>query len=133
MRLLGALRPGGAAAPPKDSVEKPTAAQIKKSITPDGLVSFEDGKSYKTLRRHLTIRGLTPEAYRAKYGLPVDYPMTAPSYSAQRSALAKSLGLGQFRRGAAADATEDGQTSEKAAPAKRRGRPSGQSKASAAA
>ncbi|WP_197430543.1 MucR family transcriptional regulator, partial [Methylobacterium sp. CCH5-D2] len=60
--------------------------------------SFEDGKPYKTLRRHLTLRGLTPEAYREKWGLPRDYPMTAPSYSAQRSELARALGLGQQRR-----------------------------------
>lgn len=83
-------------------VEKQTPAQIKKSITSDALISFEDGKPYKTLRRHLTLRGLTPEAYRAKYGLPADYPMTSASYSAQRSELARSLGLGQQRRKAAA-------------------------------
>jgi predicted transcriptional regulator len=58
-------------------VEKLTPAQIRKSITPNALISFEDGKPYKTLRRHLTIRGLTPEAYRQKWGLPRDYPMTA--------------------------------------------------------
>jgi predicted transcriptional regulator len=83
------------------TVEKVTPAQIRKSIAPDALISFEDGKSYKTLRRHLTIRGLTPEAYRAKWGLPLDYPMTAVGYSAQRSELAKSLGLGQQRKKAA--------------------------------
>ncbi|WP_238297169.1 MucR family transcriptional regulator, partial [Methylobacterium soli] len=77
---------------------KATPAQIRKSITHDALISFEDGKAYKTLRRHLTIRGLSPEAYRAKHGLPADYPMTAASYSEQRSSLAKSLGLGQQRR-----------------------------------
>ena len=81
-------------------VEKLSAAQVKKSITPDALISFEDGKPYKTLRRHLTIRGLTAETYRAKYGLPADYPMTSASYSAQRSELARALGLGQQRRGA---------------------------------
>lgn len=78
--------------------EKATPAQIRKSITPDALISFEDGKPYKTLRRHLTIRGLSPESYRAKHGLPVDYPMTAASYSAQRSALAQTLGLGRHRQ-----------------------------------
>ncbi|RYY17634.1 MAG: MucR family transcriptional regulator [Alphaproteobacteria bacterium] len=86
--------------------EKPTPAQIKKSITPDALISFEDGKPYKTMRRHLTMRGLTPEAYRAKYGLPADYPMTSAAYSAQRSALAHSLGLGQKRRKAAPEVEE---------------------------
>ena len=59
--------------------EKPTAAQIKKSITPDALISFVDGKPYKTLKRHLTMRGLTMESYRARYGLPSDYPSTAAS------------------------------------------------------
>ena len=78
--------------------DKATPAQIKKSITPDLLVSFEDGKPYKTLRRHLTLRGLTPEAYRAKWGLPGDYPMTSANYSAHRSQLARDLGLGQQRR-----------------------------------
>jgi len=78
--------------------EKLTPAQIRKSITKDHIVSFEDGKPYKTLRRHLTLRGLSPEAYRAKWGLPRDYPMTAESYSAQRSELARALGLGQQRR-----------------------------------
>lgn len=74
---------------------KLTRAQVRKSIRPDALISFEDGKAYKTLRRHLTTRGLTPEQYIQKWGLPADYPMVAPSYSAARSALAKSLGLGQ--------------------------------------
>ena len=76
---------------------KATAAQIRKSITPDALVSFEDGKPYKSLRRHLSTRGLSPDEYKAKYGLPKDYPMVAPSYSAQRSELAKKLGLGNRR------------------------------------
>ncbi|MGH1574595.1 MucR family transcriptional regulator [Methylobacterium sp. P31] len=79
-------------------VEKLTPAQIRKSVTHDHIISFEDGKPYKTLRRHLTLRGLTPEAYREKWGLPRDYPMTAASYSAQRSELARALGLGQQRR-----------------------------------
>ena len=81
-----------------------SAQEIRRSVTPDFLISFEDGKSYKTLRRHLTLRGLTPEAYRAKWGLEPDYPMTAQSYSAQRSELARSLGLGQQRRKSAAPA-----------------------------
>lgn len=68
---------------------------VKKTITPDYLISLEDGKQYKTLRRHLTLRGLTPDEYRAKWGLSADYPMVAPNYSAARSALAKSLGLGR--------------------------------------
>ena len=75
--------------------ERPTPAQIRKSIRPDGLVSFIDGKSYKTLKRHLTKHGLDPQSYRDRFGLPSDYPTTSANYSAQRSALAKSLGLGQ--------------------------------------
>jgi len=96
---VSSLAKGGNASPTKENgVGKATPAQIKKSMTQDGLISFEDGKSYKTLRRHLTIRGLTPEGYRAKYGLPADYPMVSAGYSAQRSELAKSFGLGQQRK-----------------------------------
>ncbi|WP_409568280.1 MucR family transcriptional regulator [Methylobacterium sp. E-041] len=82
--------------------EMPTPAQIRKSVTPDGMVSFEDGKTYKTMKRHLTLRGLTPESYRAKYGLPSDYPIVSAAYSAKRSELARSLSLGQLQRKAAA-------------------------------
>jgi predicted transcriptional regulator len=85
-------------APATSDEPKPTASEIRKSITPDHLISFEDGKRYKTLRRHLTLRGLTPEQYRTKHGLPADYPMTSATYSAQRSELARALGLGQQRR-----------------------------------
>ncbi|KMO29958.1 MucR family transcriptional regulator [Methylobacterium aquaticum] len=88
----------GSKAPPEPVHPKATPGEIRRSITHDFLVSFEDGKSYKTLRRHLTLRGLTPEAYRQKWGLPHDYPMTSASYSEQRSELARSLGLGQQRR-----------------------------------
>jgi predicted transcriptional regulator len=122
---ISGLASGGTAKSAQDEVEKPTPAQIKKSITPDALISFEDGKPYKTLRRHLTIRGLTPEAYRAKHGLPVDYPMTSASYSAQRSELARSLGLGNHRKDASATASDEAQpdASEEAKPARRVGRP----------
>jgi predicted transcriptional regulator len=72
----------------------PTAAQIESSIQQDGLISFIDGRSYKTLKRHLTAHGLTPERYRAKYGLPADYPMVAPGYAAKRSEIAKAIQLG---------------------------------------
>ncbi|GEP07674.1 MucR family transcriptional regulator [Methylobacterium oxalidis] len=85
-------------APTSEPEIKLTPAQIKKSITTEALISFEDGKLYKTLRRHLTIRGLTPESYREKWGLPRDYPMVSASYSEARSSLAKSMGLGQQRR-----------------------------------
>lgn len=80
--------------------KKATAGQVRKSITPDALISFEDNRPYKTLRRHLSGRGLSPEQYREKHGLPSDYPMVAPSYSAMRSEMARNLGLGQ--RGAQA-------------------------------
>lgn len=103
-----------------EKVGMPTAAQIRKSITEDALISFVDGKSYKTLRRHLTMRGLTPEDYRAKYGLPADYPMTSATYSAQRSELARSLGLGQLRRKAAPEVANTAETISEAP--KRRGR-----------
>ncbi|MRX37040.1 MucR family transcriptional regulator [Aminobacter sp. SR38] len=68
---------------------------IKKTVTPDYIISLEDGKQYQTLKRHLGILGLTPEEYRAKWSLPRDYPMVAPGYSARRSELAKKLGLGR--------------------------------------
>jgi predicted transcriptional regulator len=77
--------------------DKPTAAQIRKSVSPDGIVSFVDGKTYKTMKRHLTTNGLDPQSYRNRFGLPTDYPMVAPNYAAQRSALAKSIGLGRPR------------------------------------
>jgi predicted transcriptional regulator len=87
---------GGVAQPTEEiAPEKPTAAQIRKSVMPDGIVSFLDGKSYKTLKRHLSSHGLDPHSYRQRYGLPADYPMVAPSYAAMRSELAKSIGLGQ--------------------------------------
>ncbi|MCJ2060056.1 MucR family transcriptional regulator [Methylobacterium sp. J-048] len=76
-------------------VEKPSAAEIRRSVGRDALLSFEDGKYYKTLKRHLTGRGLTPEHYREKWGLPRDYPMVAPDYAERRSALAKAIGLGR--------------------------------------
>lgn len=76
-------------------IDRPTSGQIRRSIKPDALISFEDGKPYKTLKRHLAKLGLSPEEYRAKWGLPRDYPMTAASYSEQRSRNALSHGLGQ--------------------------------------
>ncbi|WP_375466119.1 MucR family transcriptional regulator [uncultured Methylobacterium sp.] len=85
---------------------KATAGEIRRSVSPDYLISFEDGKQYKTLRRHLTLRGLSPEQYRAKWGLAPDYPMTSQSYSEQRSELARALGLGQQRRKSVAKAAD---------------------------
>ena len=71
---------------------------IRKSITPDYLICLEDGKKFKSLKKHLAGLGLTPAQYREKWKLPADYPMVAPNYAAQRSALAKKLGLGQLRQ-----------------------------------
>jgi predicted transcriptional regulator len=72
---------------------------VKKSIQHDHLISMEDGRGYRSLRRHLSARGLTPEQYRVKWNLPHDYPMVSPGYSAARSEMAKALGLGQKRKG----------------------------------
>jgi predicted transcriptional regulator len=100
---LSGLRQGGASEAPM--VEKPTPAQIHKSITHDALISFIDGKPYKTLKRHLTGNGMTVAQYRERYVLPLDYPTVAISYSQQRSTLAKSFGLGSQRRETTAKAT----------------------------
>ena len=74
------------------------AVSIRKSISPGFLICLDDGKKFKSLKRHLASHGMTPEQYRAKWNLPKDYPMTAPDYAAKRSALAKSIGLGQLRK-----------------------------------
>ncbi|HEX8166313.1 MAG TPA: MucR family transcriptional regulator [Beijerinckiaceae bacterium] len=75
--------------PPKPPVP------VGRTVRPDYIVSLEDGRQYRSLKRHLRARGLTPEAYRAKWGLRPDYPMVAPNYSKVRSDLAKAAGLGQ--------------------------------------
>ena len=99
----------GLAVPKAPEPEKPEpAVSIRRSITPDYLISLEDGKRYKSLKRHLAGRGMTPDEYRAKWGLPADYPMVSPNYAKQRSELAKSIGLGQLRsRAAAPDAAPE--------------------------
>jgi predicted transcriptional regulator len=75
------------------------AVSIRKSITDEFLICLEDGRPFKSLKRHLRTKyGLSPEDYRAKWGLPKDYPMVAPAYAATRSSLAKSMGLGQGGR-----------------------------------
>ena len=81
---------------------------IKTSITSDYLISLEDGKPYRSLTRHLAKHGLTPDAYRRKWGLPPTYPMVAPGYSKRRSELARALGLGQRRRTAKPSPTPEG-------------------------
>lgn len=90
---LARIASGGSAAA---SASRPDpAVPIKKSVTSDHLVCLEDGRKLKTLRRHLsTDHGLTPDEYRARWGLPSDYPMVASSYAAKRSELAKKIGLG---------------------------------------
>jgi predicted transcriptional regulator len=83
---------------PPSEPAKP-AVSLKKSINPDYLVCLEDGKRFKSLKRHLRSRyNMTPEQYRDKWGLPADYPMVAPNYAVARSQLAKKMGLGQQRR-----------------------------------
>lgn len=109
-----ALQGLGAAKQPEAERPQP-AVPIRKSVTPDFLISLEDGKPYKTLKRHLAKLGLTPEEYREKWGLPRDYPMVAANYAQRRSELAKGLGLGQSRRQAAA-ATVDETVSAPAEP-----------------
>jgi len=96
-QVYAALAGAGAAAQP---AEKPQpAVSIRRSITPDYIICLEDGKKLKMLKRHLkTAYGMTPEAYREKWGLAADYPMVAPNYAAQRSALAKKIGLGTRSR-----------------------------------
>lgn len=85
----------GAPAAPAQA-EKPTPpVPIRKTVTPDYIVSLEDGRHYKSLKRHLSSRGLTPEEYRRKWGLPHDYPMVCEAYAKSRSDLAKSIGLGR--------------------------------------
>ena len=88
---LAALNGGEAKAEPA----KP-AVSIRRSVTPDYIVCLEDGKKLKMLKRHLrTTYDMTPDEYRAKWGLPADYPMVAPNYAKQRSAFAKKIGLGR--------------------------------------
>ena len=82
--------------PTKDVLDP--AVPIKKSVTPDYIICLDDGKKFKSLKRHIrTDHDLTPDEYRKKWGLPYDYPMVAPNYAAARSALAKKIGLGRKR------------------------------------
>jgi len=99
-QALSALGTSDPIEPQVDSLAAPklTAAQIRKSITPEGIISFIDGKPYKMLKRHLTTQGFTPDTYRSTFGLPKDYPITASNYSAARSKLAKDIGLGATGR-----------------------------------
>ncbi|WP_341021086.1 MucR family transcriptional regulator [Brevundimonas diminuta] len=121
----------GLGAAPKEEALTP-AVSVRASVKPDHLVCLEDGKTFKTLKRHLmTSHGLTPDEYRAKWNLPADYPLVAPAYAASRSTLAKAIGLGRkagTRRAAPARAEMAGSSaasapaaaSEPAAPRRRR-------------
>jgi predicted transcriptional regulator len=83
----------------REPTQEPAVA-IKKSVTPDYIICLEDGKKFKSLKRHLRTRyGMTPEEYRSKWNLAHDYPMVAPNYAKERSNLAKRMGLGLSRRG----------------------------------
>jgi predicted transcriptional regulator len=98
-QALASATHGAGEAKPPDAVELKPAVPVRKSITPDYIICLEDGKKFKSLKRHLrTHYDLSPEQYREKWGLPHDYPMVAPTYAEARSSLAKKIGLGQNRR-----------------------------------
>ena len=93
------LEVSGAPTAAQERAQEPAIA-VKKSVTADFLICLEDGKKFKSLKRHLRTRyGMTPDEYRAKWNLPHDYPMVAPNYAKERSNLAKRMGLGQTRKG----------------------------------
>lgn len=96
----GALKEVSGAAVAGPELGQEPAVAIKKSVTPDFIICLEDGKKFKSLKRHLRTRyTMTPDEYRAKWGLPHDYPMVAPNYAKERSNLAKRMGLGTGRKG----------------------------------
>ena len=99
-----------------EETKQPPAVPVKKSVQPDYIVCLDDGKKFKSLKRHLrTVYNMTPDQYRAKWGLPADYPMVAPNYAAARSQLAKQMGLGARRR-----KTAEAEPVQAAAPARGR-------------
>ncbi|MCJ2094497.1 MucR family transcriptional regulator [Methylobacterium sp. J-072] len=110
---------GQVGAPAEPEPKKITSGQVRKSITPDALISFIDGKPYKTLKRHLTGHGLTIETYRERFGLPRDYPTTAANYSAMRAEFARTAGLGHKRRKSTPKSAETGEAPAKAARARK--------------
>jgi predicted transcriptional regulator len=116
--VYGALHKASVQGIEPQKVELVPAVPVKKSMTPEYIICLEDGKKFKSLKRHLrTHYDLTPEAYREKWGLPRDYPMVAPAYAAARSDLAKTMGLGR-KNGAAKPAGKVAKEST----SKRRGR-----------
>ena len=93
------MRVGAGVAPELPSEPQKPAISVKKSVTPDYIICLEDGKRFKSLKRHLrTQYNISPDQYREKWGLPPEYPMVAPNYAEARSRLAKEMGLGQQRR-----------------------------------
>jgi predicted transcriptional regulator len=99
-----------------EETKQPPAVPVKKSVQPDYIVCLDDGKKFKSLKRHLrTVYNMTPDQYRAKWSLPADYPMVAPNYAAARSQLAKQMGLGARRR-----KTAEAEPVQAAAPARGR-------------
>lgn len=121
---LGGL---GNAPEPEQLAEKPVpAVPIRKSVHDDHLICLEDGKKFKTLKRHLQVHyAMTPDEYREKWGLPKEYPMTAPAYGAKRAELARSIGLGHIRSAKTVSERDAAGTSESVEqkPAKRPRKP----------
>ncbi len=121
-QVYKALTMVGSEPAPAEKLEP--AVPLKKSVFPDYIVCLEDGKKLKMLKRHLmTSYGMTPEAYRERWGLPSNYPMVAPSYAERRSALAKSIGLGRKPSGGGTVDAEDEVGEAPAKPARRGRKP----------
>jgi predicted transcriptional regulator len=98
---------GSPEAPEASTEPLKPAVSIKKSVTDEFIISLEDGRKFKSMKRYLAGLGMTPADYRAKWGLPSDYPMVAPAYAARRSELAKTIGLGRKGVGAAPELVEE--------------------------
>ncbi len=94
LATMASRSPGQDVIPTSEAASKPARAQILKSIAPEALISFIDGRSYKTLKRHLTKHGFTPDTYRERFGLPAGYPMVSSAYASRRSDLAKEHKFG---------------------------------------
>ncbi|MGO4574220.1 MucR family transcriptional regulator [Microvirga sp. 2TAF3] len=117
--IYAALTKSAQGQSPEPQAELVPAVSVKKSVTPDFIICLEDGKKFKSLKRHLrTTYAMTPEQYRAKWDLPRDYPMVAPNYAKARSELARTMGLGQQRKKGATKAAA--RSTEGAAPVKGR-------------
>lgn len=98
-KVHGVLSELGSNGAPVEKAELKPAVPIRKSVTDDHIVCLEDGKQFKSLKRHLRTRyDMSPEEYREKWGLAADYPMVAPNYAKQRSQLARAMGLGQAKK-----------------------------------